>query len=168
MALETLLQDYNFDLLNNKSLVDNRLSVNQLDSSAIRQALFTGRILVKAWAKSLNPEERKIKGQLFIDQLMSRYWSYNFNDSIKINTYPTQKSLLKIDRTAVALANSLALSASVVDVTEACYHIGVLHTLLLSDSERSEKGAFYTPPNLVETIYSRIEIQNFDIILLCR
>ncbi|PBQ32732.1 SAM-dependent methyltransferase [Sphingobacteriaceae bacterium] len=163
MALEALLQDYNFDLLENKNLVESKAVLSHLDKASIRQALFTGRVLIKAWAKSLDSSERKIKGQLFIDQLISRYWTYHFNSSVKLKKFNTSKTDLEIDRTATALANSLALSASVIDVTEACFHIGVFYTLLLSDTERSEKGAFYTPPNLVETIYSRIQHGGFDL-----
>lgn len=163
MALETLLQEHNFDLLENRNLIDHKTSVSHLDKAAIRQALFTGRVLIKAWAKSLELEERKIKGQLFIDQLMSRYWGYHFDGTIKLKTFGRSKTDTKIDRTAIALANSLALTASIIDVTEACFHIGVFYTLLLSDNERSEKGAFYTPPNLVDTLYSRIHQKGVDL-----
>jgi len=162
LIMEKIFQEYQMDVFE-RHLTDSEFSVTQLESSSIRQALFTGRTLVKAWAKSLNDENRKIKGQAFVQQLISRYWFHHFNDEIKFNSYVAETQLPKIDRTISALANSLALSASVLDVNEACYHIGVMYTLLLSDSERSENGAFYTPPNLVETLFDRINCQDFDL-----
>lgn len=130
--------------------------LNSETEAQCREALQTATHLTKAWLSKLAARERTLKGNLFIERIISQYHRIKLQNVFDCHAFPIRLKGVKLDRTILALADSISKSASKLSVTEASYYLGNLYTLTLEENERSNKGAFYTPPNIAIEIINKI------------
>ena len=142
------------------------ISLESLESWASPyEALNTGRILVKAWAGSIDERDRLNYGRSFVYTLVKRYWEkfYTPNDP-KFELPKLDKSFItgKLDSTLNSLAESLGDSASKLGLSESSFLIGEIYTASIPKNERSKKGVYFTPPSLVNRLLNLIEEQGVE------
>ncbi len=132
-------------------------------SNEYREALQTASNLTRAWIKTLNEKDRREKGLKFIQRIATQYWKHTYQNKLSFDKFPVTNAKASLDKTITSLADSIALSSSKLTVTEGCYYIGSLYTIILTNEERAEKGAYYTPPNLVDRVVSNIHERGFHL-----
>ncbi|WP_298152213.1 N-6 DNA methylase [Flavobacterium sp.] len=146
-------------ILRKKSNLSSKFSGKEIcvfhpDSDPLK-TLESGRIMAKAWAKTLPQNEQLIIAQNFVKNTMSIYWQTIHGANLRQKPLPILYSVLnikKLDNSAMAIAEAMGEAAGQLNVIEAAYQLGNLYTAVLPESLRSENGIFYTPPSLTRRL----------------
>jgi adenine-specific DNA-methyltransferase len=128
-------------------------------------AIQTGKLMAKAWAKSLEgiPEHLNF-ARSFIYKIMDRYWEESEYKSIKFDlpTLSSEVAVQKLDDSLCYLAEALGVAASKLDIIEASYQLGNIYTAVLPQDYRSGNGIFYTPPALTNRLLNMVTDTGID------
>lgn len=115
-------------------------------------------------SKSLTTDEERLAFSKYVCyKIICRFWDFTTDDeSYNINEYTNIKNFHFESRFNLnGLIESLAKLLSNLDISTAGYYIGNIYTTLLPTKLRSEIGAYYTPPVLVDRLLSTID--NYDL-----
>ena len=118
-------------------------------------AIQSGKIMAKAWARSFTENEHLPQAQTFIFKIIESYWQkiHDNNEFTKALPFLFERfSFKRLDKSALALAKAIGMSAAKLNVIEASYHLGNIYTSVLTDNTRSSGGIFYTPPVLTSRL----------------
>ncbi|RRN74601.1 HsdM family class I SAM-dependent methyltransferase [Agrobacterium deltaense] len=119
-----------------------------LDSK--RLELARARVMARAWAETISESHRTRQAALFAREAIAAFAS---EKAVGLTLRPPFTSLRdKLDATACRLAVSLGHEAAALPVLEGCHFLTSLYTTLLPGKERSDLGAFYTPPALTKRL----------------
>ncbi|RYF99572.1 MAG: SAM-dependent methyltransferase, partial [Chitinophagaceae bacterium] len=140
------------------------ISLFQPESDPLK-TLESGRIMAKAWAKTLPQDQQLLIAQNFVKHTMSAYWQSIHAANLRQKPLPLLYSLLdlkKLDNSAIAIAEAMGKAAGRLDVIEAAYQLGNLYTAVLPESLRSANGIFYTPPSLTRRLIDMVTSAGID------
>jgi len=117
--------------------------------------LSSGKLMAKAWAKSLDEETHLHTAQTFLKAVLSSYWIASHKKSAKIKGLPRLYAIIpkiELDESAIAVASAIGKAAAQLDVVSAAFELGNLYTSMLPTGMRSDNGVFYTPPALTRRL----------------
>jgi len=117
--------------------------------------LSSGKLMAKAWAKSLDEETHLHTAQTFLKAVLSSYWIASHKESAKITALPRLYAIIPkigLDDSAIAVASAIGKAAAQLDVVSAAFELGNLYTNVLPTGMRSDNGVFYTPPALTKRL----------------
>lgn len=120
-----------------------------------QKTLQSGRVMAKAWAKTLDPAEHLQLAQFFLYKIIAAYWQVIHNRPLRQWPLPvlqTTEPNGKMDNSAIAVANAIGKAAARMEVITAAYQLGNLYTTVLPEGMRSTNGVFYTPPALTRRL----------------
>lgn len=129
----------------------------RIDVTGISQAdsplaiIETGKLMVKAWAKSLPPNEHIDQAHSFMVFTLTCYWRTMLPDT-PAPLLSRNVKVRSIDEPVVSVAKAIGEAAAKLDVIEASYLLGNTYTAVLPESTRSSQGIFYTPPMLTRRL----------------
>jgi adenine-specific DNA-methyltransferase len=118
-------------------------------------AIQSGKLMIRSWAKTLPEAERTSYAQSFMLQVMEAFWAESHSSLTHKRRLPLlfKKVTIKmLDNSISAVAQAIGASASKLSVLESSYSLGSIYTTILSDSERTTNGVFYTPPSLTNRL----------------
>ncbi|MDQ7777288.1 MAG: N-6 DNA methylase [Paracoccus aminovorans] len=123
-------------------------AVVSLDSK--RLELTRARVMARAWAETISESDRTKQAALFVRAAIAAFASEKAADLTLRSPFASSRD--KLDATACQLAVSLGHEAAALPVLEGCHFLTSLYTTLLPGNERSDLGAFYTPPALTKRL----------------
>jgi adenine-specific DNA-methyltransferase len=146
------------------SLRDTRL-LDLLNNNNPITAIKSGKLMAKAWVKSLSPEVAADQAHSFMYVVIETYWQEVHNLSLLELTLPLLSiriNLSALDESVLAVAEAIGKAASRLEVINASYQLGNVYTSILSDDKRSGQGIFYTPPSLTNRLLQITEEAGVD------
>lgn len=129
------------------------------------KALLTGKVMAKAWAKTLTSEAHTVSTQAFVYCMIENYWKAarkNIKQTSKLPALPSTIHLCELDSSVLALCKALGNAAAKLPVEEGSYLLGVIYTNIIHEETRSANGVFYTPPALVNRLLDLVETAGID------
>jgi adenine-specific DNA-methyltransferase len=119
------------------------------------KTISSGKIMIKAWAISLDIDSRQRQVQSFMYELMKSYWTVAHASIKSVKPLPAlfvplQK--IQLDRSVLAVAEIMGKAAANFEVIEANHLLGNVYTSLITQEYRSANGVFYTPPLLASRL----------------
>jgi adenine-specific DNA-methyltransferase len=119
------------------------------DNDPVR-AINSGKVMARAWVKSLNLEEHLDYAQTFILKAIDAYWEQVHKDgSARSLPFLFKKiEAKKLDKSVDSVAAAIGMAAAKLSVSTASYLLGNVYTAVLPESIRTGQGVFYTPPAL--------------------
>lgn len=117
----------------------------------IESASFRARRL----ASSVNPEDRLDFARSVVSGVVCAYWEGLQSRSswrLPLRKSPIDYQATPIPPEASAIAETIGTAASLLDLPDASYRIGMVYTGMMPDGLRAELGAYYTPPALCERL----------------
>lgn len=130
-----------------------------LNAASVRLELSRARIVARAWADTLSLARRDCAALFAMQALKSL--AAKIAPSFNHLHRPTPL-LHQLDGAGEKLAMSIGEIASQLPVDEALHLVTSLYPILLPPSTRSELGAFYTPPVLVNRLFDSAEEEGLD------
>ena len=124
--------------------------------------LSTGKIMVKAWAGSINETQRLKWGRTFVYYLIKSYWEKFYPADYSLPEFDAGIKFNKLNNAVLALAESLGASASKLGVIEASYLIGAIYTSTIPDKLRSKNGIYFTPPAITSRLLNLVEQEGIN------
>lgn len=126
----------------------------------------------KAMARGYAEDKKTDKARLsharaYCTALVFSYWnavSNKHNSALKCKEMPLENSLPIIALDAQKVATETGRLIANFPVQDAGYLIGSIYTVMLPAAMRSDMGAYYTPPPLVERLLDLAEDAGFDYI----
>jgi len=117
------------------------------------ETIESGKIMARAWAKSLPTDDQSALSQTFILRIIEAYWQKIHNKSLQSKPLPDIPIAPNtLDKSIVAVAHAVGNSAAELDVIEASYLLGNVYTAVLPETVRANQGIFYTPPSLTHRL----------------
>lgn len=137
-----------------------RSSADRHASAITREELSKSRLLARAWSETIDGRDREayaVSLALRAMEAMSQAIGASpaLCPSLAFDTEP-------LDEPASALASTIGETAAQLPILEALHHITSLYPALLPTKERGERGAFYTPPALVNRLLDQAEEEGLD------
>jgi adenine-specific DNA-methyltransferase len=117
------------------------------------------RSVVGVLTQRIGPAERVPFAQAFISHALAAYWKCCLPDAPPLDA---PDGAYQLDGVAEAEATRLGRRFSRVERSMAAYLLSTLYTLLLPDDLRAERGMFFTPPLLAETLLDLVEDAGAD------
>lgn len=124
------------------------------------QALKSGQVMARAWAKTLSESDHESLVRSFIQQVIAAFWMKTMGEDIKKLTLPESQIPLaevNLEDTVSTLANAIGMAAASIDIDESAHHLGNLYSSMLPESLRTSDGIFYTPPALAKRLISNAQ-----------
>jgi adenine-specific DNA-methyltransferase len=112
----------------------------------LRLELASARIASRAWFNTIAEARRTDFAALFARQALEAYAGMVFPE-LRLSK-PFQVPYGKLDHAGCALANTMGRDASGLSLVEGLHIITSLYPALMTDTDRSVRGAYYTPPSL--------------------
>jgi len=119
------------------------------------KTISSGKIMIKAWAGSLDSDSRQTLVQTFMYELMKSYWSVVHASIKSVKPIPPLFLPLEdvlLDKSVLAVAGIMGKAAANFELIEANYLLGNVYASMISPEYRSSNGVFYTPPLLAERL----------------
>lgn len=120
--------------------------------------------MARGLAESRHSHVRLSLARVFCEAALRRYWialREAENCSWEIHPSPIASSF-PLDPSAAQLSAEIGESLAGFSVDRAGYLIGTLYTAMLPEDVRSQWGAYYTPPGLVERLLEMAQEAGFD------
>lgn len=125
-----------------------------------RLELADARLMARVWSSTLSEAEREDHAAAFTaHSLMSLSRAHALPESLCPSLAQAWRPL---DDPAMALATTIGTLAAQLPLTEALHRVTSLYPALLPSAERSARGAFYTPPALVERLLNQSDEHGID------
>lgn len=135
---------------NNDALRDGVLSADKLDQAFLYSELSKSRTVARAWVGTVQVYQQRDNAALFAQAALR---SYATETAVGVQlSDPFSRPAGKLDSTGRELAAAFGRLIAKLDTTEALHQVTSLYTSLLPAGERSERGAFYTPPPLARRL----------------
>ncbi|MEN3754923.1 N-6 DNA methylase [Mangrovibacter sp. SLW1] len=126
----------------------------------------TCKAMAKGYAANFDDEKtRLVQARSYCTQVIAAYWSVvakKHKTSIKIKSVPVSVPLDGIAEDAHHLAERTGELIAIFPLEDAGFLIGSIYTVMLPQSYRAEKGAYYTPPPLVTRLLDMAERSGVD------
>ncbi len=132
----------------------------RLDAEASRYELARARQLARAWAGSLPSPRRRDLAAVFTHAALQAYAAVAQPSALF--SAPGFQPYGKLDAPMRRMAEAIGEDAAALPQEEALYTLTGLYTALLDPRERSEMGAFYTPPALAGRLLDLAAEQGVD------
>jgi adenine-specific DNA-methyltransferase len=122
----------------------------------------------KAMARGLAdhwlPDDRLSRARAFCAHLVGAYWERRWEAASRqgFALTPAPCAPTALNEGEQALCSQLAVQLTRFSDAEAGYLVGTIYTVLLPPRIRTQLGAFYTPPCLVDRLLDRIGDAGFD------
>lgn len=126
----------------------------------VRLELGRARQVARAWSETISETRRKSQAAMFARMAMEALAEVA-SPKLKLSE-PFTPVRGNLDITACRLAESIGRLAAQLPVLEACHYLTSLYAALLPSKERSELGAFYTPPALTRRLLDLAEEEGVD------
>jgi len=126
-------------------------SLLELSNSDPSAALQSGKLMAKAWGKSLVEKGEVPPVQIFIFHIIEAYWQKIHEEWELPPVLPLlfkKFTVKRLDEAVLAVAKAIGTAAAKLPVIEASYQLGNVYTSLLPETDRASAGVFYTPPSL--------------------
>jgi adenine-specific DNA-methyltransferase len=120
-----------------------------------RIELSRARVMARAWSQTIADTRRASQAALFARAAIEAFASEVAPGLALSGPFVLVRG--KLDPTARELARSMGREAAALPVLEGCHFLTSLYTTLLPGKERSELGAFYTPPALTQRLLDLAE-----------
>ncbi len=124
--------------------------------------------MARGYAEARKTDKNRLShARSFCVHLIDAYWVALCNQhqtNLHIKSVPASISLSKIAVDAQHLAENTGRLIADFPVEDAGYLIGSIYTVMLPAAMRSDLGAYYTPPPLVERMLDLAEAAGFDFI----
>ncbi len=130
------------------------------DLAVVRAELARTRFVARAWAETI-PESRRTSQAALLARAALDAFAAKAAPALKLSA-PLVAAAGKLDVTAQQLAKTMGDYAAQLPVLEGCHALTSLYTTLLPGKERSELGAFYTPPALTKRLLDLAEEGGVD------
>lgn len=157
---------YSNFLKNNKKFLRKEMSIDDFyNQTNPYETIETGKLMAKAWIKSLDEDIQHDNAQTFVFNIIEAYWKKIHNKTLNVKSLPALSNHITIrkqDKSVSAIANAIGLAAANLDVLESSYLLGNVYTAILSDTIRSGGGVFYTPPALTGRLIKLVESAGID------
>ncbi len=141
--------------LNLKGFAESEFRMKEFptDSDPIN-VLNSGKIMSKAWARSLPADAHLAQSLSFMHCVMDSFWQ---QAHLMILPRPKLPQLItqvssQLDEAVIAVAVAIGKAAGRLEIIKASYELGNIYTSLLPESTRSSKGIFYTPCGINKAI----------------
>lgn len=110
-------------------------------------------------AESISQEAtRLLSTRAFCTRIIQSYWqAICKNHCAEFELFPHQLPLISLPQNLLDLADDIGKAVAFFPVEDAGYLIGSIYTVMLPISMRSEMGAYYTPPSLVNRLIDLAE-----------
>lgn len=118
--------------------------------SVKRVELSRARVMARAWSQTIGETRRTGHAALFSRAAMEAF-AAKVAPTLNVSE-PFVSVRDGLDSTARQLATSIGREAAALPLLEGCHFLTSLYTTLLPSKERSEYGAFYTPPALTRRL----------------
>jgi adenine-specific DNA-methyltransferase len=128
-------------------------------------ALRTGKTMIKAWVEEMEDENRISYGRSFIYSLINAFWKIFYETggaNFQLPGFSEPISFKHLDKTVIALAESLASSSSKLGIIESSHYISSIYTTILPDKLKTQYGIFFTPPVLTNRLLNLIEAEGIE------
>jgi adenine-specific DNA-methyltransferase len=124
----------------------------------------SGRVLARAWGKSIPERRRQQAAWSFIKVAIDEYVAEAIDaGSVGLQaTMPSIALTFSLDRTATDLARVVGRESARLPVTQACYQLSATYAALVPSDIRSALGMYYTPPVLTERLLDMAEAAGVD------
>jgi len=126
----------------------------------------TCKAIAKGYAASFdNDKTRLVQARSYCARVIGAYWASiakKHTPSIKIKPVASSVLLEDVAMDACQLAERTGELISLFPLEDAGFLIGSIYTVMLPNAYRSEKGAYYTPPPLVERLLDMAEKSGVD------
>lgn len=123
---------------------------DEVEIAAVRAELARARLLCRAWSATVSEVRRSDMAGLFTRKALETLGSC-IDPRLRLSD-PFDQPFGKIDHAAAELARSVGEQAANLPLREGIYFITSLYPAMLPARLRSQLGAFYTPPCLVERL----------------
>jgi adenine-specific DNA-methyltransferase len=135
-----------------------------LDDGDPSKALQTGKLMAKAWAKSLAENGHARLAHSFMYVVMAGFWKQVHGFTLTQRELPKLNgiALSPLDESVIAVASAIGKAAGKLEIITASYELGNIYTSILPDSMRSGQGIFYTPPALTQRLLKITEYAGVD------
>ncbi|WP_323950218.1 HsdM family class I SAM-dependent methyltransferase [Aeromonas caviae] len=120
--------------------------------------------MAKGYAEKNTSEQVRLEhARSFCALVVQSFWAALCNKyKSKLKIKPYKHGLLNLAVDVRVLAEEIGTLISIFPAEDSGYLIGSIYTAMLPSSLRSEMGAFYTPPPLVNRLLDQIEAAGFD------
>jgi adenine-specific DNA-methyltransferase len=135
-------------------------SSDRLALDAVREELSKSRLLAKAWSETIDNGDREAYAVSLAQRSIEIFAQTIGAPSAGCPSLAFDTRLL--DEPASALAITIGKTAARLPLLEALHQVTSLYPALLPVRERSERGAFYTPPALVNRLLDQAEEEGLD------
>lgn len=115
----------------------------------------SGSFRARRLASSVKPEDRLDFARSVVSHVVCAYWEGLQSRScwrLPLRKPPLDYQARPIPPEASAIAETIGTAASLLDLPDASYRIGMVYTGMMPDGLRAELGAYYTPPALCERL----------------
>lgn len=123
-------------------------------------AITSGRLMARAWAKTLNASDHLALIQNFVFHIMESYWNKMHEKQLRKRALPQlfkEIPVKKLDNAVRLVAEAIGSSAANLTINQASYLLGNVYTAVLPENMRTTGGMFYTPPALTARLISLAE-----------
>jgi adenine-specific DNA-methyltransferase len=131
-------------------------------SSGAEEALRAFRSLTRKVIASQSGEARQAFARSFCLSMVKAYWRRTCVGALASSLSPCPLDIESLAHRYLPLAHAAADAASVLPKPLSAYMLSGLYTSMLPEETRSEYGAFYTPPPVVERLLDIAESSGFD------
>ena len=130
------------------------------DFPELRLELTRARTLCRAWAGTIPESRRDDMAALFAHRALEAL-AHRHAPILDLRA-PVAKPFGELDHAAAQLAATIGHDAAALPLVEGLHLVTSLYPALLSERSRGLRGAFYTPPCLVERLLDPAEEQGAD------
>lgn len=130
------------------------------DGGAIRTDLARARVVARAWAETIAATRRSDHAASFARRALEAL-AAKVAPAFTLSSAPVTPCG-RLDGTAESLAISIGETAARLPLEEALHQVTSLYPTLLPPKVRSELGAFYTPPALVNRLFDQAEEEGLN------
>jgi len=135
----------------NSKIFNDVFNLNFFASNDPLAVISSGKIMARAWSKSLAQEAKLDNAHSFIYYLIDSYYKAQKIDFL-VPKLPFDVNLAVLDASVLSVATTLGKAAAKMNLIESIYEIGNIYTAVLPQEKRSEQGIFYTPPALTRQL----------------
>ncbi len=144
-----------------KQLVEKQIVLDHFyNGTNAYETIATGKIMARAWAKSFSEAAQHIQAETFLFQVITAYWQKVHGKTLAEKPLPAlfeKIAFKKLDHSVLAVARAIGNAAAALGVIEAGYQLGNVYTAVLTETTRSNRGVFYTPPSLTNRLINLSE-----------
>lgn len=153
------------NLLIPNAIAESELRIRDLlnDPDPVK-ALQNGKVMAKAWAKTLSLDDHLMQSRSFMQRVMHSFWNEVQGAVLPKRNLPkfNRGALLALDESVAAVAGAIGKAAGKLELIAASYELGNVYTAILPEQMRSGQGIFYTPPALTNRLLKISEKAGVD------